>query len=286
MAKDRDDDTNGVKPRPTRLKATSKIEWVNMDSVEIREEAQRDFRPHWAQQIAADFDPDGFGIPAVVELQGKSGPYFICVDGQHRIHAAKKVLGSNQLIQCEVFRNCTLAEAAEKYLKRNHILLPRPYDKFDKAVRAKRPAEVAIVKVLEKRHCKVTKGGEVEGGITAVMSLKRVYEMVEGEDLLGLALDVLIEAWGRDSVNFSGDILVGLARLLSRYRQQMDMAHLVRALTTCTGGALGLIGRARAYRTALGVSMPNATARAIGMLYNKRMRKNPLPEWGEEDARH
>ena len=47
-----------AKTTPTRVERTGHLRWVLVADIHVNTRAQRELRPGWAAQIAADFDPD------------------------------------------------------------------------------------------------------------------------------------------------------------------------------------------------------------------------------------
>src|SRR5437764_10583991 len=94
---------------PSPPKPTTRIEWVPVEKIRVSETAQREFRPHRANQFAANFDPDAFGRLIV---NFRDGHWWV-IDGQHRL-AAVKILGWTDIkVECECYEGLTEKEEAE-----------------------------------------------------------------------------------------------------------------------------------------------------------------------------
>lgn len=231
--------------------------------------------------------PDKLGFPLVAVLEERGRERYVVVDGQHRVAAVRQALGEDQQIQCEVIRGCTIAEAAELFCGRNESRKPRPLDQFLVGVTAKRPENLAIVSVVENLGLRIRNGG-ADGSISAVSALIGIYrgdhalpEKERGATLRRTLL-VAMNAWGGGYETFNGDVLRGLGAVLARYGLMVDDDSLQKKLASLAGGALGLLGKGRTYRTAMGGSMMQNVARAVVTVYNAGRRSHQLPDWDQK----
>ena len=268
--------------RTERVKTAyqARVEWVPLSNIFVDSRAQRPFDAKWAQKIAADFDPDKLGLPAIVAV---AEDRFAVIDGQHRCEATRIAMGENQQIECEVIRGIDIARAAELYRGRNTIRRPQTIDYFLAGVTAKDPECVAIIKILEDLGIKVMRGGANDNIIVAVASLQKLYRMgtvPHPGRFLKETLMLAIEVWGRKAETWNGDLLIGLGLILARHGGEIDMGALEKKLRGFTGGALGVLGRARSWREATGGSVSQCVSRVIVAAYNTGRPKTPLPEWG------
>lgn len=262
----------------------SRIEWIPVARTELPPGAQRKYDDAWATKIAADFDPDKLGKPLIAAIPGRGGQErFWIIDGQHRIAAVKKALGEDQSVECEVIRGITIDRVAEIFRGRNTTRPVSALDKFMAGVTAKNEECVAINNAVTGLGLRIAGTGD-PGTISAVIALGKIQRLDKSMPrgaLLRRVLSLALECWGRAPESFNGHILTGLALVLDRHRDEIEMDVFDKKLKSCPGGALGLVGRARKLKEALGRDMNNCMARAIVSFYNAGRSKNRLPEWGE-----
>ena len=133
----------------------SRIEKLRLDSLRVPPagKAQRAFREAKSDRIAAEFDINSFGIPAVCRVNGTNW----VVDGQHRVSAIQKCgyAKASDTIECEVYEGLSIAEMARMFLGRNRSTPVTPFERFAVAVTAGYPTEVAITKIVESLGLKV-----------------------------------------------------------------------------------------------------------------------------------
>ena len=126
-----------------------RIEKLRLDSLRVPPagNAQRAFREAKGDRIAAEFDINSFGIPAVCRVNGTNW----VVDGQHRVYAIQKCgyAKASDTIECEVYEGLSIAEMARMFLGRNRSTPVTPFERFAVAVTAGYPTEVAITKIVE-----------------------------------------------------------------------------------------------------------------------------------------
>lgn len=249
--------------------------WIPLKELEPHPQAQRKLDPKHAAQIAEAFDPALMGILTVAET--KRGRRWI-VDGQHRKVAALQFVDGDgsQCVKCNVIEVEDDAEAARLFLGLNKHKTVLTLDKFMVRVTAKDPTACGIVGVLAQHglHIDRTRG---MGVVQAVDALESVFLRQRGALLLERTIRTLNNAWGADPDAYSGQLIRGLSLLLYKFGTAVDDNELIRKLAK-SGGPLNLIGRARALRAAMGVTIAQATYECIRNEYNKGRRSEKLEE--------
>lgn len=237
--------------------------------------AQRRFDEARAKQIADEFDPALLGEITVAET--KRGKSWV-VDGQTRRAACLLFLEADgtQQVLCRVIPVDNDAEAARLFLGLNNHKAVRVFDKFVVRAVAKDPVVLGIIAILDK-HGLAVERYLVEGKIRAVDALESVFSRDGGGKLLDRVIGILHRTWGRDPDAYHGSIIRGLALLLSRYDKLIDNDELVRKMAKHSG-PLGLIGRARDLKAAIGGSAAQAIAEHIRREYNKGRRNDRLSD--------
>ena len=132
-----------------------RIETIRLDTLRVPPagKAQRPFREAKGDRIAAEFDINSFGFPAVCRVDGI--PWI--VDGQHRVYAIRKCgyAKASDLIECEVYEGLSMAEMARMFLGRNRSTPVTAFERFGVAVTAGYPTEGAITKIVESLGLKI-----------------------------------------------------------------------------------------------------------------------------------
>jgi len=273
----------GVRIRP---EYRSRMEWVPVAIIDTEARAQRRYEPLWAHWLASHFDPDKLGHPFVVAMPAKGDrERFFAIDGQHRISAIKIAFGIDQQVECEVVRGIDLARAAELFVGRNDRRAVRVIDKFKTGVTAQNPECVGITKIVTDLGLVINDASQEPRTICAIAAIRVLYGLGPDEQrgvILRTVLRLIIKVWGTDASVFNGEVLKGLGYVLARHGDDLDMEIFERKLTSTSGGALGLLGKARAYREAAGGSIAQNVARAIVTIYNSGRTKSRLSAWGEK----
>ena len=262
-----------MEPRQRR----SKVEKVRIDSLRVPAagKAQRPFHQAKGDRIAAEFDIDSFGFPAVCRVDGVNW----LVDGQHRVYGIRKsgYAKSTDEIECEVYEGLPQDEMARMFLRRNQTTPVTAFERFGVAVTAGYSAEVAISEIvaglgLQIGHPKTT------GNIFSVGALRRVYDR-DGADVLGRVLRVLRDAYASSPQGFGRRLIEGVALVFATY-SRIDDAVLVRALAGEPHGLHGLQRRAEDYRERLGRQVPECVAAGVVDIYNEKVgKRNRLVKW-------
>lgn len=272
-----------AKPEGKNVPRSSTLRWVPLSEIQVDLNAQRQLRPAWVAAHEAEFDPEQIGL-IVVNLR-KNGKWYV-IDGQHRVELLRAVGWGDQQIQCEAFEGLTQAEEAVLFLARNDRLAVRTFDKFKVAMTAGDDVANDIDRIVSSAGL-VISDQEKDGHIVAVRALQKVYNGAgiasgkEGPAALARTLKVLKNAWGRQISTFNGTIIEGLGLVQLRYNGKLEQETLVEKLAPFSGGAPGVLGRARALRDMRGKSMSYCVAAVIVDIYNKGRKAGKVDEWGQ-----
>ncbi|MFB7837876.1 DUF6551 family protein, partial [Streptomyces sp. NPDC056056] len=104
-----------------------------------------------------------------------------------------------------------------------------------------------------------------DGNIRCVAALERVYRL-GGVQLLGEALQMIAHMWGRGADSADAAIVVGLARLLHTYRDDLDYRHLGEVLVAMVPRQIK--ARAQALREAENGEIGKLAAKYLITTYN------------------
>src|SRR3982074_2064161 len=97
-------------PIGMRISRDARLRWVPIGEMRVSPGSPREFHQSHPQELAANFDLEGFGFPVVNHRDG----HWYVIDGQHRVAALRLIgWGPEQQIQCEGYDGLTEVEEAE-----------------------------------------------------------------------------------------------------------------------------------------------------------------------------
>ena len=224
--------------------------------------------------LVSRFDLDQFGMPTLSEHQ--DGEFYI-IDGQHRIAALKRWLGNGwerQLLESYVYTGLTESQEAEKFLSLNDAKHVNCYDKFRVSVSAGRIDEVHISKIVEGARLCISQ--TKPGGISAVGTLKRIYQRSDG-NTLARTLRITRDSFG--DAGFQARVLDGIAHLCQRYDGVLDETVAKNRLSATRGGVNGLLNKAEVIHKQTGHAKGQCIAAAAVDIINAKRGGKKLPSW-------
>jgi hypothetical protein len=225
-------------------------------------------------KIAAGFDPDKFGELSVEEKEVRGKRVYYIFNGQHRWHAAKKVLGTDtQKVPCAVHDEAPEEQLARTFTGLNATLPVSQVDNWPIRVIAREETAVEVSKLLAKHQLKVGKF-KTAGTIIAISAVEGVYKKY-GSEVLDKVLRVIISAWEREPDSFEGSFIRALGILCSRFNGDINYDELAKKLGK-TAGPSRLLGQARDYAKVNGLSLERALANRIAGVYNKKKTTNRI----------
>lgn len=259
-----------------RLNRTARLRWVPLNLMKVSPSVtQRTaLRKNHVQKIAANFDPEKFGVPTVNWRDG----YFWIIDGWHRTEGYKKWLGDgweDQSVQCWTFEGLTDDEMAEQFLGHQTILPMDAFSTFHVAITAQRKEECDIDRIVRSQDLRVSTE-KIPGAIRSVATLRKVYAL--GDSTLARTLRIARDAYG--DAGLGHDVIGGLGLLCHRYNGQLDDADAVKKLGSCHGGVNGLLNAAEKLRLQTGNRKNQCVAAAAVNIVNRGNRgTKKLPDW-------
>jgi hypothetical protein len=255
---------------------------VRLGDVKVNPEAQREYVPARAAKIAANFNPELFGLPKV-NLRG--GVPWV-VDGQHRIGGLKIWLGpgwEDQHFEAEMYHDLTEAEEANLFLGVNDAMAVNAFNRFRVGVVAGRPDETAVAQIVEDQALTISQdSSQTETAVRATATLIRIYQN-NGPEVLARTLAILRDAYGVPGL---GSLTVGgLALVLHRFGDQIDDNDMVARLKASYGGVGGLHNKAELARKETGNPKTYCVAAAIVDTYNGQAKRGQakVTSWWKVD---
>ena len=228
--------------------------------------------------LVSRFDFDQFGTPVLSERDGE----FYIIDGQHRIEALKRWLGTDwesSTIPCYVYDGLSEAEEAEKFLSMNDVLNVNAFDKFRVSVSAGRTDEVHIHNIVLGAGLCVSRD-KIPGAISCVGTLKRVYLRADAHTL-ARALRIARDAFG--DAGFEARVIDGLGHLTQRYNGVLDEDIAVKRLGETRGGVNGLLNKAEVLHKQTGNAKAHCVAAAAVDIINAKRGGKKLPSWWKSE---
>lgn len=261
------------------------VEWLPANTLTVDPSVQRSFDPRRAERINEDFDENALGMFTV--SRRADGTHHI-VDGQHRHGVIILRSEEARLLHCQVHHGLTRPQEARMFRLLNNAKPVSVLERFVVRVQEQDPIATSINKVLNDRGWRLGTA-KLDGIFGAVASIETPYTRAEkargeGEKLAAWVIDICTKAWGHDSNGVRGEIVTGLAHMYLRHGSVIDSAKLTQELATFTGGARGLISRARSLREFRGGTIGDAMAENMVNLVNKGRRLHRLPDWRDAEV--
>lgn len=245
----------------TRPARQAHLQWVKADDINVNPVAQREFRPAWAHAILEQFDLDKFQVPHVNKRA--DGSLYV-MEGQHSLWAYKQWAGEGQQVQVWLYDGLSEQEEAEFFLSLNNKKSVDAMAKFKAAVTAGREVECDVDRIVRANGCSVS-SAKGESSISAVSALTTVYQRF-GPKVLAQTLRVIRESFVDGG--FERPVLLGVAMVLARYGDTIDIDRLISKLSGIRNGWKGLVQRTNNIKAAQGVTQTDAAAAAVVEFYN------------------
>lgn len=253
------------------------IKEVRLDKMHIQSRhAQREkINEARVDYLVSRFDFEKFGTPTL-SARG-DGEYYI-IDGQHRIEALKRWLGTgweSSTIPCRVYDGLSEEEEAEAFLSMNDVLAVNVFDKFRVSVAAGRKDETHIQAIVTGAGLNISRN-KTAGSISCVGTLKRVYQRSDGETL-ARALRIARDAFGDSGLDSL--VVDGIGHLAQRYNGVLVEDVAIQRLGKTFGGVQGLVNKAAVLHKQTGNPKAQCVAAAAVEIINGVRGGNKLPSW-------
>ena len=199
--------------RAHHIDAHHTFQWVRLGDLQTAWAATpwgRPIREGDARVIAADFDPDKFGVLAVwhrSDLEAGHGRYVI-IDGQHRAVALHLLHYDDQRVPCLLYSGLTMETAAELSVGLQDRRNLGPFDRYRAELAAHDLRAVDIDKVLHHLSLRLayTANADERGKLSAVSRLCQIWD-VGGTSLLERVLSICKNAWENTSAGYQTKML-------------------------------------------------------------------------------
>ena len=237
-------------------------------------EAQQPLVQSRVARIANSMDDRKLGILMVCPV----GDAYHLIDGQHRAMAVMQFAGPNELIQCNVYKDCTTpAQAADLWTGANmNRAKPAACDAFIVAVTAGNEPEVAVNKIIVAAGLAV---GKSSTGIRAVAACTQVYTRY-GADALAWVFRITKELWGAGHEARQAFIILGVGQFWARFHEDVNEASFVKKVSKRYTPDR-LIGAAKGAREMFQGHMATNVVRVLVSAYNKALPEAKHLKMGE-----
>lgn len=245
-----------------------RITKVRAGDVRVITDDNRTIREKWVQKLAATWNKDKVGVIVLNDRQDGLKPFVVC--GQHRVLAALDRFGPSYEFDAELYVGLTAEEESEIWIGRDEETRgASAIDKFRQRLRAGRPADLEIEKIMSNRGLRIGSSASA-----TTLSCASLISTLHKRGVLEKTLDVVMRAWptflGQDVWNHG--LLGGVGFFLSSY-PEADEDRLVRVLKKTAPTVVVSTGAA---------SMYSSSVKAYGVrnvicdIYNKGLRNGRL----------
>jgi hypothetical protein len=211
-----------------RIETRGKIVWLRAELIALTPQSWgRPLRMADVRLIAAEFDPDRFGVLAIWRRPDSS---YCTIDGQHRLAAVLNVLGwSDQSVPCIVFDGLTEREAAELSLGLQERRNLHGYDRHRASLMAGHKRATAIQAACDEVGVEIARSHARAFQTCALDGLGHVWDRL-GYGGLVHVLRILVNAWNGRENTITARTLPLVGMLLCQY-PTIDDVRLSRTLS-------------------------------------------------------
>jgi hypothetical protein len=254
------------------------VEWIALGRMQVlHAAAQRTLNPRKAKKIADDLDPDALGLVVVMQPDA-TGQYHI-IDGQHRHHALRIILGwgAEQKIMCLVLPTGDPERAAQLWtLINSGRAKPHTLDLFKVAVTGGAPRQTAIHELLTGLGYHI--GNDKREGCFSAVDAALLIDRRHGQARLLEALLIIRGAWGMAAGTANAVTLHSIAEFLAEYGVAVEQARLVDRIAEEYDTPARFVSKARQLRELEGGKLSRNASRLLLTVYNRGLRSNKLNE--------
>lgn len=241
---------------------------------------QRSLDSGRVHRMAVDYQANAIG--AIVVNHRTDGTFHV-VDGQHRVAATLAAGYGDKELTCLVYHGLSKAEEAGMFRRLNNSRAVQALDKFRVRVVEGEQVAVLLNNILARNGWTVAQSKD-DGAFAAVSAFENLYRTTVDQpaQVCDLLLQVITSAWSHNADGVRAEIVSGVGAVLARHHNEIDLAKVTHELAEFSGGARGLIGKARSLRDIRGGRIGDAMAEIVIGLVNKNRRVNRLPAWRED----
>ena len=201
---------NGTKT----LEKSYEVMFISSSDLSVtRDTYQRELNSRRVREIAENFDERVANEPKVSARDGR----FYVFDGQHTIEIIASESGSRDTpVWCMIYDDLKYKEEAHIFAdQQKHVKALSSFETFKAHIEADDPKQKMIEAIVQSYGLAIT-STKAKNGISAVSTLERIYDKY-GQAVLDRTLRLAAATWEGENNSFSGNILMGIARIVVAY---------------------------------------------------------------------
>lgn len=204
-----------------RVGSLTRQEWIPLNKIIAHPGYQREYRQHWAKQIAKRFDARKWTNP---EVARRSDGRYVAIDGQHRFGALRIIHGENSgiLVLCDVLDDLTEAQEAEIFSSRNtDVQKATSVDRIPARLAMGEVRAVTLKEIIERHgfRLRMSSGSKIKSGEISIASLEKILNSAgqENYQLIAQTISMLQRAYGSEEAIPTG-MVIALGSFVATYQ--------------------------------------------------------------------
>ncbi len=237
------------------------FEQIPIKNLVSNQEYQRNLSQRHIQKTIQNFDVYQINP---VKVSRRDGLNYV-VNGQHTIEIVAAVSGSRDTpVWCMVYDDMEYRDEADIFAnQQKYVRTLTTYEIFKANIEAGNDNQLFIKELVESFKLRIAASGD-DCVICAVGALEDIYEK-HGFHVLRRTLKLCVASWQGERLSLSGNILKGIAKLITTYGEQIEDDYFIEKF-----GQISVKDIIRSAKDRGGGT--NGYAEAIFMLYNKKLR--------------
>lgn len=154
-----------------------------------------------------------------VKVSRRDGVNYV-FDGQHTVEIIASESGSRDTpVWCMIYEMQYIEEARTFANQQKHVKSLVPYETFNAHIEAGDAKQMMIKSVVESYGLKIT-NTQQPNGVCAISTLEKIYDKY-GQAVMDMTLRLAVAAWEGETNSLSGNMLMGIARIIVAYGDQI-----------------------------------------------------------------
>ena len=189
------------------------FEKIPIKNLVSNQKYQRNLSQSHIARAAANFDLYQINP---VKVSRRDGVNYV-FNGQHTIEIVALVSGSRDTpVWCMIYDDLKYKEEAHIFAdQQKHVKALSSFETFKAHIEADDPKQKMIEAIVQSYGLEITLT-KAKNGISAVSTLERIYDKY-GQAVLDRTLRLAAATWEGENNSFSGNILMGIARIVVAY---------------------------------------------------------------------
>jgi hypothetical protein len=189
------------------------VELIPIRNLVSNQEYQRPLSENHIRKALEEFDVYQINP---VKVSRRDGINYV-FDGQHTIEIIASESGSRDTpVWCMIYDDLKYKEEAHIFAdQQKHVKALSSFETFKAHIEADDPKQKMIEAIVQSYGLAIT-STKAKNGISAVSTLERIYDKY-GQAVLDRTLRLAAATWEGENNSFSGNILMGIARIVVAY---------------------------------------------------------------------